>query len=181
MPRNILDAIVAVSVLAPLALVPTAASAQSVLPTFHPSTITQPRTLNQPSYAPSYAPADSGPSVRQGCAGCGVGKLPNNLSGIWSVTYPQGPLRVRVVHRGPTLVATLLDGNIAVPAGKVTVQSHGANSRIFAAEQICAYPGYLGAHFVDVRFTIADNGKYMKEDLIGSCGAGSTIEWSKVN
>jgi len=54
MRRNILIAIVAVSVLAPLALVPTGASAgtytppRSIIPTFHPSTIQQPR----PSYTP---------------------------------------------------------------------------------------------------------------------------------
>jgi hypothetical protein len=164
------------------ASVPTGASAgqyfQSVIPTFDPSTLAKPKY--QPNNAPTYAPTYSAPSVQGGCAGCGSGKLPGNLSGTWSVTYPQGPLRVRVVHRGPTLVATLIDGNIAVPAGKVTVQTNAAGSRIFSAEQICAYPGYLGAHFVDVRFTVAENAKYMKEDLIGSCGAGSSVEWSKI-
>ena len=182
MPRNIRTAIAALSVLAPLALVSTAASAgqyfQSVIPTFDPSTLAKPKyqTNNAPTYAPTY----SAPSVQGDCADCGSGKLPGNLSGTWSVTYPQGPLRVSVMHRGRTLVATLIDGNIAVPAGKVTVQSN-AVARTFLAQQICAYPGYLGAHFVDVRFIVADNGKHMKEELIGSCGAASSVEWSKVN
>ena len=115
---------VAVSVLVPLALVATPAGAQQPsIPYFSRSTlgpnfgIQQPRT---PSYTPSNGPATSSPSVQGDCAGCGSGKLSGNLSGIWSVTYPQGPLRVQVVHRGRTLVATLIDGNIAVPAGKVT-------------------------------------------------------------
>jgi hypothetical protein len=173
---------VAVSVLVPLALVATPAGAQQPsIPYFSRSTlgpnfgIQQPRT---PSYTPSNGPATSSPSVQGDCAGCGSGKLSGNLSGIWSVTYPQGPLRVQVVHRGRTLVATLIDGNIAVPAGKVTVQSN-AVVRIFAAQQICAYPGYIGARFVGARFTVAENGKSMTEDA--GCGAGSsTIEWTKV-
>jgi hypothetical protein len=49
------------------------------------------------------------------------------------------------------------------------------------AKQICAYSGYLGAHFVDVRFTVAENGKSMKEDLVGSCGVQSSVEWGKIN
>ena len=175
-------AAIAVSLLASLALVPTPAGAQQpIIPYFSRSTlgpnfgIQQPRT---PSYTPSYGPATS-PSVQGDCAGCGSGKLSGNLSGIWSVTYPQGPLRVQVVHRGRTLVATLLEGNIAVPAGKVTVQSN-AVARVFAAQQICAYPGYIAARFVGVRFTVAENGKSMKEE--GSCGGigGSLTEWTKV-
>ena len=174
------------------ASVPTGASAgqyfQSVIPTFDPSTLSKPKyqTNNAPTYVPTYAPTNastnSSPSVQSGCAdGKKCPKFTGNLSGVWSVTYPQGPLRVRVVHRGPTLVATLIDGNIAVPAGKVTVQTNAVGSRTFSAEQICAYPGYIGAHFVDVRFTVAENGKYMKEDVIGSCGAASSVEWSKIN
>jgi hypothetical protein len=169
---------VAVSVLVPLALVPTPAGAQ---PYFSRSTlgpnfgIQQPRT---PSYAPSYGPATSSPSVQGDCEGCGSGKLPGNLSGVWSVTYPQGPLRVQVVHRGRTLVATLIEGNIAVPAGKVAVQSN-AVARIFAAQQICAYPGYIGARFVGARFTVADSGKSMTEVASG-CGLQSRVEWTKI-
>jgi hypothetical protein len=183
--------VLAAATLSFIASVPTGASAgqyfQSIIPTFDPSTLAKPKYQpnNAPTYAPAYtptnAPTNSSPSVQSGCAdGQKCPKINGNLSGIWSVTYPQGPLRVRVVHRGPTLVATLIDGNIAVPAGKVTVQTNAVGSRIFSAEQICAYPGYLGAHFVDARFTVAENSKYMKEDLIGSCGAGSSVEWSKV-
>jgi hypothetical protein len=67
MLRYILVGIVTVSVLARLALVPTSASAQSmsVLPTFHPSTIQMPRTMNQPTYGTTY----SVPSVKWGAPG----------------------------------------------------------------------------------------------------------------
>jgi hypothetical protein len=65
---NILTVIVAVSVLAPLALVPSGASAQSmsVLPTFSPATIQQPRTM-KPTYGAAYGRAYSYPSVKWGC------------------------------------------------------------------------------------------------------------------
>jgi hypothetical protein len=189
MPRNIRIAIAAVSVLAPLALVPTSVRAQPAIPYFSRSTLGPNFGIQQPStpnYAPSFAPSYSNPSASAGCAGqrgqqCAGERLHGNLSGIWSVTYPGGPLRVRVVHRGSSLVATLLDGNIAVPAGKVTIQTHGVGSRTFLAEQICAYPGYIGAHFVGVRMIVAEDGKSMKEEVIGSCGAQASVEWSKVN
>jgi hypothetical protein len=64
---RLLIAIVAVSVLAPLAFVPIGASAQSmsVLPTFSPATIQMPRTMYQPSYG--YQPTYSYPSVKWAC------------------------------------------------------------------------------------------------------------------
>jgi hypothetical protein len=67
MLRNILIAIVAASVLAPLAFVPIGASAQSmsVVPTFSPATIQMPRT-NQPTFTPTYAPTYSSPSANSG-------------------------------------------------------------------------------------------------------------------
>jgi hypothetical protein len=56
MLRKTLIATVAVSALAPIALVPTEASAytQPIIPYFHPSTIQMPRTLGQPNYGPPF-------------------------------------------------------------------------------------------------------------------------------
>ena len=55
MLRKTLIATVAVSALAPLALMSTEASAvQPIIPYFHPSTIQMPRTLGQTNYGPAF-------------------------------------------------------------------------------------------------------------------------------
>jgi hypothetical protein len=61
----------AITLIAPLALISTGASAQSmsVLPTFSPATIQMPRTMYQPSNTPAFGirPGYTAPSTRWAC------------------------------------------------------------------------------------------------------------------
>jgi hypothetical protein len=68
-----------------------------------------------------------------------------DLTGVWSATYPGGPLNVDIRQTGNQVAAILLTGNGFVPAGEVTF--HGRyDSNPFRAEQIRAQQNFTSPH-----------------------------------
>jgi hypothetical protein len=103
-----------------------------------------------------------------------------SLSGTWSVTYPGGPLRVRVHQNGQSVTVTLIDGNSWVPAGKLDLWGE-YTSTVWNAKQICAGPGYTNPYFVDVILTVIDS-DHLSQVLAPNqvCG-GSVVTWERVS
>jgi hypothetical protein len=101
---------------------------------------------------------------------------PDDLSGIWSASYPGGPLRVSIRQAGNRVVATLLKGNAYVPAGEITF--HGTyNSNPFHIQQICTQMNFTSAHWVNAQIQVID-GDHMTEDC-AECG-GCPVMWHRL-
>jgi hypothetical protein len=106
---------------------------------------------------------------------------PVELSGLWSVSYPEGPLRVRVEQRGSQVVGILLDGNHFVPSGNAVITATiNPSSNEFHAKQTCGSWGGKQLFSVDVKFTIFDRDNMIEETFQGSCGPPTTIAWHKL-
>lgn len=94
-----------------------------------------------------------------------------HLDGLWSATYPGGPLRVTVAVdprlMGRNYVATMVDGNANVPAGQVTWRgTPDANvPGLIMVNQICADQGFLLARWIKARITVKDR-NHFTEDLV---------------
>lgn len=102
---------------------------------------------------------------------------PDDLSGIWSATYPGGPLDVSIQQTGKRVVATLLKGNSYIPAGEITF--HGTyDSNPFRAQQVCALPNFVNAHWVDVQIQVIDGDHMTEEESTRNCSS-SPVLWHR--
>ncbi|HUO05850.1 MAG TPA: hypothetical protein VMU16_11705 [Candidatus Binataceae bacterium] len=94
-----------------------------------------------------------------------------HLDGLWSATYPGGPLRVTVAVNpmlmGRNYVATLVDGNANIPAGQVVWRgTPDANvPGLIPVNQICADQGFLMARWISARISVQDS-DHFTEDLV---------------
>jgi len=102
-----------------------------------------------------------------------------NLTGVWLASYPGGPLKVKINHSGEDVIATLLEGNAYVPAGKVTF-SGKFNPKLFEAQQICAYPGFQNPFQVKVAIKIIDNDHFTESIAPGGNCGGFPVNWERV-
>jgi hypothetical protein len=104
-----------------------------------------------------------------------------DLAGIWSATYPGGPLRVRITQNDKNVVATLIDGNAYVPSGAVTF-SGSYDSMSFSALQTCAQVGYQNPFKVPVRISVRDKDRFVETNLPGGppCGDGTPVVWTRI-
>jgi hypothetical protein len=101
-----------------------------------------------------------------------------DLSGTWLATYTAGPLKVSIKQTGSHVVATLLEGNGYVPAGKVTFDGT-YDSALFRAKQVCAGWNYSNPHWADVLITVTDRDNMKEEQLSGNC-SGFPVTWYRI-
>jgi hypothetical protein len=104
-----------------------------------------------------------------------------NLTGVWLASYPGGPLKVRIVHSGEDVRATLIDGNAFVPAGKDAFSGKFHRNQ-FDAQQICASPGFQNPFMVKVLINIIDKDHFVESLAPGSsssCG-GFPVNWVRM-
>ena len=91
-----------------------------------------------------------------------------DLTGIWSASWPTGPIRVRITQNGNQVVAVKLDGSVYVPAGAVAF-SGSYNANPFLASQSCAAEGYRDPYQVPVRIDVRDRNFFVETLIAGSC------------
>jgi outer membrane protein OmpA-like peptidoglycan-associated protein len=105
-----------------------------------------------------------------------------NLNGLWTASYPGGPLRVEVRQTSSEIEATLVDGNSFVPAGKVTVKAALSGfPNPLPAEQICAYSGYSNAYWIKVVLKIEDSDHLVEDAVPGSSCGGFPVTWKRAD
>jgi len=102
-----------------------------------------------------------------------------NLSGTWLASYPGGPLKVKIVHTGDDITATLLDGNAFVPAGKEAF-SGKFKLPVFEGQQLCAYPGFQRPFHVKVMIKVIDNDHFTEDVAPGSNCGGFPVDWVRM-
>ncbi len=102
-----------------------------------------------------------------------------NLTGVWLASYPGGPLKVKIVHSGEDVVATLIDGNMYVPAGKAAFSGKFHRNE-FDAQQLCAYPGFQNPFMVEVTIKIVDNDHFVESLAPGSSCSGFPVNWVRM-
>jgi hypothetical protein len=102
-----------------------------------------------------------------------------NLTGVWQASYPGGPLKVKIIHSGEDVVATLIDGNIYIPAGKETFSGKFRHDQ-FDAQQVCAFPGFKNPFMVKVTIKITDNDHFVESLAPGSSCGGFPVNWVRM-
>jgi len=105
---------------------------------------------------------------------------PDDLSGVWSVTYGggNGPLDVVIRQTGNRIVGTLVTGNDYFPAKEVAI--HGTyDSNPFQAQQVCASLHFTHPYAPDVQFDIIDGDHMTESEHNGRC-SGFPIFWRRL-
>lgn len=105
--------------------------------------------------------------------------ISTDLSGVWLAYYPGGPLRVSVRQTGKDVVATLLTGNVFVPAGQITFYgTFGASP--FVAKQICAGQNFASPHWIGASIRVVDSDHLTEDaDQPGEC-SGFPVLWKRL-
>jgi len=101
------------------------------------------------------------------------------LTGVWLASYPGGPLKVKINQSGDDVIATLLEGNAFVPAGKETF-SGKFHPELFEAQQICAYPGFQNPYLVNVTIKIIDNDHFIESLAPDAHCGGFPVNWERI-
>jgi hypothetical protein len=102
-----------------------------------------------------------------------------DLTGVWLASYPGGPLKVKINQSAENVVATLIDGNAFVPAGKETFYGK-FHPDLFEAQQVCASPGFQNPYLVKVMIKIIDNNHFVESLATGSSCGGFPVDWVRM-
>ncbi|MDB5107488.1 MAG: hypothetical protein JWM69_429 [Candidatus Binatus sp.] len=108
------------------------------------------------------------------------------LNGNWEATYPGGPLRVVInldpMLRGRNYVATLVDGNKAMPAGQVLWRGTLDPSvpGLVLADQVCAKQGLAGERTVKARILVMDPSHFTEQLVNPQDCSGLPVTYTRV-